>query len=358
MGTQNGFTGKWDLDAIKAGAHGVYPQCPKNTMSIPSGSTELHKVFEEYAVDQAKWVDDFIKTYEKMLENGYQSGELVDGPDVNANAGVKCSHRTVVPEIAKERNEPYRVYWYNCWVDDYPQDLSSLPQFKLVNMFQKDSPDHPDRVLESEAVSGHAKLMDPDPNNPNPLWVQFDAGEGTDAVVILNVGTRMPLGSNGGRTWRIGETGFIETSILPSGQGSIYCHRQIKEGERCRVTPKAWEDPAHRFYVEYQGDVRPTTQATTPTEPPTFSDEDCRDTRAKGWCNWRNQRRCTNEWWFPKVQCLASCGYCEEGGKLLCMDYDKTADCAAVKNEGQCDRTDKMGRVWRFRCFKTCGCKL
>ena len=40
---------------------------------------------------------------------------------------------------------------------------------------------------------------------------------------------------------------------------------------------------------------------------------------------------------------------------VLCMDYDKDADCAAAKADGSCDRQDKMGTIWRFRCFKTCG---
>ena len=55
--------------------HGLghaFPQCPLNDMSYPEGSNDpLHAVFEEYAEDQAKWIDEFIPTYEKMLANGY-----------------------------------------------------------------------------------------------------------------------------------------------------------------------------------------------------------------------------------------------------------------------------------------------
>ena len=62
--------------------------CGKNKMEVPEGSTPLHEIFEEYANDQQKWVDDYVPTFEKMLANGYGEGELVNGPD--QYTGVYC----------------------------------------------------------------------------------------------------------------------------------------------------------------------------------------------------------------------------------------------------------------------------
>ena len=50
---------------------GFEPKCDKNTLQIPEGTTPLHQVFEEYAQDQDKWLNDFVPTMEKMLSNGY-----------------------------------------------------------------------------------------------------------------------------------------------------------------------------------------------------------------------------------------------------------------------------------------------
>ena len=48
------------------------PNCGFNQMQIPSGSTPLYKIFEEYASNQTKWINDFVPVLEKMLSNGYE----------------------------------------------------------------------------------------------------------------------------------------------------------------------------------------------------------------------------------------------------------------------------------------------
>ena len=55
------------------------PQCGMNKLEYPEGSTPLHEIFEEYAADQNKFVEDFIGAFEKMLSNGYETLSL--GPD-------------------------------------------------------------------------------------------------------------------------------------------------------------------------------------------------------------------------------------------------------------------------------------
>ena len=57
------FSVKWNS--------GVEANCEKNFMQIPEGSTPLYAVFEEYAKDQDKWINEFIPTFEKMMSNGY-----------------------------------------------------------------------------------------------------------------------------------------------------------------------------------------------------------------------------------------------------------------------------------------------
>ena len=63
------------------------PMCGPNQLEYPPGSTPLYQIFEEYAADQQKWVDDFFPTMEKMLSNGYD--DLVQGPD--QTTGVACN---------------------------------------------------------------------------------------------------------------------------------------------------------------------------------------------------------------------------------------------------------------------------
>ena len=66
------------IDKIKKGLHAVVPKCQLNSLSYPEGTNDpIHAVFEEYAADQSKWVDDFIPTYEKMLSNGYNRSNIL-----------------------------------------------------------------------------------------------------------------------------------------------------------------------------------------------------------------------------------------------------------------------------------------
>ena len=59
------------------------PECPKQRLAEPAGSTPLYQIMEEYANEQTTWINDFIPTMEKMLRNGYTS--LNNGPDYHTN---------------------------------------------------------------------------------------------------------------------------------------------------------------------------------------------------------------------------------------------------------------------------------
>ena len=54
----------------------------------PEANEQLADIFEEYAVNQTRWILDFADTLEKMLSNGYKVSELVDAPD--HYTGVVC----------------------------------------------------------------------------------------------------------------------------------------------------------------------------------------------------------------------------------------------------------------------------
>ena len=63
------------------------PGCGKQTLAEPAGSTPTSQIMDEYANNQTTWINDFIRTMEKMMANGY-SVRLNNAPDHNAN--VNC----------------------------------------------------------------------------------------------------------------------------------------------------------------------------------------------------------------------------------------------------------------------------
>jgi hypothetical protein len=66
------------------------PECGFNMMEVPAGSKPLHEIVREYADDGDKWVADFVPTLEKMLSNGYSSGDLELAP-ADAMTDYQCT---------------------------------------------------------------------------------------------------------------------------------------------------------------------------------------------------------------------------------------------------------------------------
>lgn len=62
-------------------------QCPLQEIAEPPGGDPMHQVVEEFAHFQNVWVAEFMTVLEKVLENGYEAGELQIGPDMT---GAKC----------------------------------------------------------------------------------------------------------------------------------------------------------------------------------------------------------------------------------------------------------------------------
>merc|ERR1711884_513206 len=66
----------------------IEPECPLNKMRV-GGSRPLSNSFNLFARNQNRWIQAFIPTFEKMMANGYKSGDLVDGP----NDGITCNRQ-------------------------------------------------------------------------------------------------------------------------------------------------------------------------------------------------------------------------------------------------------------------------
>mmetsp|Transcript_66134 Transcript_66134/g.120545 ORF Transcript_66134/g.120545 Transcript_66134/m.120545 type:complete len:1244 (+) Transcript_66134:117-3848(+) len=97
--------------------------CPKNDMSLDEGNDmSLYQLIELYADDQQAWIRDFIVAWDKMNENGYQPGELVDGP---------LNHKEVVCPTQESVIYPNLEYWMCFSVDDLDKHLSD--PFLLVS---------------------------------------------------------------------------------------------------------------------------------------------------------------------------------------------------------------------------------
>ena len=91
------------------------PQCDFNTLQYPAGSgTPLYQIFEEFAVDNQKWIDEFVPALEKMLSNGYNDDLQTLAPD--QYSGVKC------PRV--NPGEGFR--YSNCYIDSEIQSKNIM----------------------------------------------------------------------------------------------------------------------------------------------------------------------------------------------------------------------------------------
>jgi len=65
--------------------------CEKNSYA-PEGEP-LHQIVEEFADNQEAWFKDFLTAFDKMSNNGYADGELVEGP--SNWIGASCASKRV-----------------------------------------------------------------------------------------------------------------------------------------------------------------------------------------------------------------------------------------------------------------------
>ena len=62
--------------------------CPLNDAMDADGS-KMHEIVEEFANDNQLWVNEFTAVFQKMQENGYDSGDLSPAP--NNWQGLHCN---------------------------------------------------------------------------------------------------------------------------------------------------------------------------------------------------------------------------------------------------------------------------
>ena len=154
------------------------PECALNKMSVPEGTTPMHEIFEEYAADQQKWVNDFVPTLEKMLSNGYQYDDLVDAPD--QYTGIECTRQ---PKDDK-------FEYYNC--RNPAETVDQNEAFYIISRLNG-------RVAEGKS-DGFAKIMPFDSRNPKQLWMETTIGN-----QFINVATGLPMKAGSGKAWTFGE---------------------------------------------------------------------------------------------------------------------------------------------------------
>lgn len=84
------------LDALTGAASGgvntwdTEPRCPRNNAKEEGDEKSLSDYVELYAENQDIWANDFLAAYEKMLSNGYEPGELREGPQVLGIGKATC----------------------------------------------------------------------------------------------------------------------------------------------------------------------------------------------------------------------------------------------------------------------------
>jgi len=76
------------------------PTCPLQERSDSPGEKPLHLIVEEFAEYQDFWIGEFMLSLEKVLENGYTSGDLIQGPSLD---GVVCTF----PEEDEDEEEEW-----------------------------------------------------------------------------------------------------------------------------------------------------------------------------------------------------------------------------------------------------------
>ena len=64
------------------------PQCPQQSLAVPAGDHSTSWYMLEYAHNQARWLEDFVSVFDKMMSNGYSS--LPAGGDQSENISCSC----------------------------------------------------------------------------------------------------------------------------------------------------------------------------------------------------------------------------------------------------------------------------
>ena len=174
--------------------------CPLNKLQEPIGSTPLHEIFEEYANDQQKWINDYVPTFEKMISNGYEDEDLQDAPDQWTDV--------ICPRPGPE-DQPYK--YHTCY---HTSEISNFKSFFLINRKTGLAIQGDDQ--------GVATLTTLDFDNPRQRWVHTFSQE------LINMGTNLPLiilgpaGNPMGRAWKFDSRNTIIETVKGKGENALF----------------------------------------------------------------------------------------------------------------------------------------
>ena len=172
--------------------------CPLNKLQEPSGSTPLHEIFEEYANDQQKWINDYVPTFEKMISNGYE--DLQDAPDQWTD--VICPRPGPEPQ-------PYK--YHSCV---HASEINQWNSFFLINRKTGLAIQGDDQ--------GVATLTTLDYANPRQRWVHTFSQE------LINMDTKLsliilgPAGFPMGRAWKFDSRNMIIETVKGKGDNALF----------------------------------------------------------------------------------------------------------------------------------------
>jgi len=126
------------------------PQCNLQPMSLPAEDQPTSWYMREYAVNQTRFIDDFISAFDKMLSNGYTS--LSQSED--QSTGIECT------------SQPDSVHFSQCYESG---SLDENTQYIIINQLDN-------RVVQM-SENGAAQMATRDDTNMSQRWM-LKAGSG------------------------------------------------------------------------------------------------------------------------------------------------------------------------------------
>lgn len=164
------------------------PLCPVNKLVGPGDALPLHKIVEDFANNQQHFIDSFVPALEKMLSNGYDEADLVNGPDTSTD--IQC------PRVDPK-------YYHKFWSCFSTRGFSE--PFLIISSLNKTHP----RVLQvntkTRAPEMWAKL-----GTSNQLWRWT-----SDQTQLINGFSHEPLTVAGEGMWVMSGS-FLEVQHSPS----------------------------------------------------------------------------------------------------------------------------------------------
>merc|ERR1719232_2451263 len=164
-GTQTGNQETWsEIDGDKAD-----PGCQLQHLCVPASDNSTSWYMREYAVNQDRFIRDFVAVFDKMLSNGYNS--LSAGPEVT---GVTCTAQNKARSGAQ------------CWQEGV---LDDSVQYRIVSKLDS-------RVVQMDAATGASKMMTRDDASEQQRWMMKVNSDRVSGQFV-NVGSNKVLSVKG-----------------------------------------------------------------------------------------------------------------------------------------------------------------